>query len=62
MPESIVVPVVDSNYDLAHLSPFQVALAPYEMWWELILWTAFGVLFFYKFYQYLVVPYLHETI
>ncbi len=62
MPESIIVPVVDSNYDLAYLSPFQMALAPYEVWWTLFLWITFAVVLFYKFYQYLIDPYLHETV
>jgi hypothetical protein len=61
MPESIIVPVVDRNYDLAHLSPFQSALVPYEVWWELFLWGLFGLILFYKLYHYLILPYLDES-
>lgn len=62
MSESIIVPVIDSNHDFAYLSQFQMALAPYETWWELFLWVVFAVLFFYKLHQYLIAPYLHETV
>jgi hypothetical protein len=59
MPESIIVPVIDSNYDLAYLSPLQAALAPYEVWWSLGLWAVFAFLLFFQLHKYLIAPYLH---
>jgi hypothetical protein len=61
MPDSIIVPTVDWQYDLAYLTPLQIWLAPYEIWWELFLWAVFAFLLFYKIYQYLILPHLHES-
>ncbi len=61
MPDSIIVPSFDPNYDLAYLSPFQRALVPYEVWWELFLWAVFAFFLFFIIYHYLIHPYLHES-
>ncbi|NCP67406.1 hypothetical protein GW756_04015 [bacterium] len=61
MPESIIVPSFDPNYDLAYLTPLQLFLAPYEVWWELCLWTVFAFALAFKIYQYLIYPYLYDT-
>jgi len=58
MPSSIIVPTLDSQYDLAGLSPLQAGLLPFEPWWELCLWTLFVALLVWKVYQYLLSPYL----
>lgn len=61
MPESIIVPTLDPNYDLAALSPLQQALLPYEIWWELFLWALFAAILSWKFYEYIIKPYLNES-
>lgn len=62
MPESIIVPTFDPNYDLAFLTPLQMALAPYEVWWSLFLWSVFAFMLFFKIHQYLISPYLNDSV
>lgn len=56
MPESIIVPEVDTAYDLAFLYPLQQALLPFEPWWELVLWLIFGSVLIWQGYQLIIKP------
>jgi len=58
MPDSIIVPEVDPNYDLAVINSLQSALLPYEVWWSLGLWALFAATLSFVFYHYVLSPYL----
>lgn len=57
MLDSILVPTADTNYDLAFLYPLQQMMLPFEPWWELCLWIAFGTTLIWQGYGYLIKPY-----
>jgi|GEM_PF-4813527 len=61
MPESIIIPELDANYDLATLYPLQQFLVPYEAWWEFVLWVLFATILLWKIYEYIIKPYLNES-
>ena len=54
--ETLIVPTVDPNYDLATISAWQQALVPYLVYWQKVLWSLFVFTLTWRLTQYLVLP------